>query len=45
MKLIGVEEVTNGSFTTDADWAKGILGWAIGGGTANAVPQQVDRGL
>ena len=33
-EIIGVEEVTNGSFTTDADWAKGT-GWAIGGGTAN----------
>ena len=33
-ETIGVEEVTNGSFTTDADWTKGT-GWAIGGGTAN----------
>ena len=33
-ETIGVEEVTNGSFTTDADWTKDN-GWAIGGGTAN----------
>jgi hypothetical protein len=32
---IGEEEVTNGDFATDSDWAKGT-GWTISGGTANA---------
>ena len=33
---IGDELVTNGTFDSDSDWAKGT-GWTISGGTANAV--------
>ena len=34
--VIGDELVTNGTFDSDSDWAKGT-GWTISGGTANAV--------
>ena len=35
-ETIGAELITNGNFATDSDWSKGG-GWAISGGTANAV--------
>jgi len=34
---LGSEQVTNGDFSTDSDWTKGI-GWTISGGTANGTP-------
>lgn len=42
--LLGPELVTNGSFTTDTDWTKGV-GWAITGGKAVATAAQFPQGV